>query len=474
MEEGGRGVKSDKWGYQVKTSSDACISAINAFYDQVLSYGRGRSVILKAPIHDQHCVLANILAAHYLCSIGTDPSKISSYLLSAKSNYDEATCYEKAIFDAVSYLMTEDRDDDVAVELHAQIARDFPKDLVSLKRAQILCFYMGQPKLTLDLIQQVLPKNQEASYIYGMLAFPLLELGDMKNAEQAARKALEINEHDFWAQHCLCHVLQQECHFEEAVKFMEECSWSWNSCLSFMYVHNWWHVAVCYLEGHSPIGKVLDVYDYNLMRELERPDSSPVEVYINALGLLLRVFVHGEIGMFEDRLKDIATHLTNQTIWYVEWHLDLLSLWALATTGEHPAAKNLLDGLKSRVSKMNLKKQLKMQRGLLLAEALYEYGKGNDEKALALLGLDFDAMDYKMIGASDEQLDVFNEVWYSLLLNTGNATKATHAIEKQLKNREGVPFLWRLLEKAYLMQGRQEAASAAAEKANALENAYFK
>lgn len=28
-----------------------------------------------------------------------------------------------------------------------------------------------------------------------------------------------------------------------------------------------------------------------------------------------------------------------------------------------------------------------------------------------------------MIGASDEQLDVFNEVWYSLLLNTGRAAK---------------------------------------------------
>lgn len=28
-----------------------------------------------------------------------------------------------------------------------------------------------------------------------------------------------------------------------------------------------------------------------------------------------------------------------------------------------------------------------------------------------------------MIGASDEQLDVFNEVWYDMLLSTGQATK---------------------------------------------------
>ena len=37
MGEKDKGVKLDKWGYQVKTSSDKCISAINGFYDQVCS-----------------------------------------------------------------------------------------------------------------------------------------------------------------------------------------------------------------------------------------------------------------------------------------------------------------------------------------------------------------------------------------------------------------------------------------------------
>lgn len=89
-----------------------------------------------------------------------------------------------------------------------------------------------------------------------------------------------------------------------------------------------------------------------------------------------------------------------------------------------------------------------------------------------------------MVGASDEQLDVFNEVWYSILLNTGRFSKgicitvrfylfiwydilldffyhelsflflksmwclqgtAIEVIEKQIKKREGAPFLWQLL-----------------------------
>ncbi|KAL5545013.1 hypothetical protein UlMin_008797 [Ulmus minor] len=38
-------------------------------------------------------------------------------------------------------------------------------------------------------------------YMYGMLACPLLELGQMEDAEKAVRKALEINEQDLWGQH---------------------------------------------------------------------------------------------------------------------------------------------------------------------------------------------------------------------------------------------------------------------------------
>ncbi|XP_022775991.1 tetratricopeptide repeat protein 38-like isoform X3 [Durio zibethinus] len=413
------GVKLDKWGYEVKTSSDSCISVINAYYHQ-----------------------------------------------------EQATSYEKAIFDAVNYLISDNRDDDLAVELHSKLLRDFPRDLLSLKRAQVLCFYMGRPDLSLDLVQQVLPQNQQENYIYGMLAFPLLELGRMADAENAAKKGYVINRQDFWAQHALCHVLQYQSHYKEAVQFMEECSSSWSSCSSFMLTHNWWHVALCYLEGHSPIIKVREVYDHCIWKELEKTDAVCVEVYLNALGLLLRVYVRGELDAFEDRLKILAACLTDEANWFIEWHLDLLILWALSFTGELSKAEDLLKGLKFRLSMMSKKKQQVMQRAMLLAEAMYEYGRGNEKQALEILDPDFDAYKCKIIGASDEQLDVFNEVWYSMLLNTGQVTKAIESIEKQIQKREGAPFLWRLLEKGYKLSGRQEAATIG-EKARVLEAAYF-
>ena len=51
---------------------------------------------------------------------------------------------------------------------------------------------------------QVLLKNPDQNFIYGMLAFPLLELGRMDEAERAARRGLAINKNDFWSHHNVC------------------------------------------------------------------------------------------------------------------------------------------------------------------------------------------------------------------------------------------------------------------------------
>ena len=121
---------------------------------------------------------------------------------------------------------------------------------------------------------------------------------------------------------------------------------------------------------------------------------------------------------------------------------------------------------------MTKKKQQRMQRGMMLAEALYAYGRDDDNRGLELLDPNFDATDYKIIGASDEQVDVFNEVWYNMLLNTGKPLKAIEVLEKQIKKRDGVPYLWRLLERAYKLANKPEE-RIANEKATALESRYF-
>ncbi|KAL0795420.1 hypothetical protein Bca101_066797 [Brassica carinata] len=375
-----------RWGYEVNASSDDCINVIDSYFHQVLSYGRNWKVILEAPLHDKDCVLGNVLAAHYLSL--SDHSKANTYVEAARSNLEQSTPYEKAVFEAVCYLISEDRDDDLALEMHTQLLERFPKDLASLKRAQVLCFYMGQPAPFLSLVQQ--------------------NLVEWKKLRQLPEKAMRLTK-------------KTPGHIT-------------------VYTHNWWHVALCYLEGGSPMSKVEEIYDNHIWKELEKEDAVPPEVYLNAIGLLLRLDVRDALtGSSEDRLKRLAARLIDQEIWYMSWHLDILIVWALAKVGETSRAHELLEGLK--LSKMNSKKQQVMQKGIQLGVAVCEYGKGKYEQALELLGSDFSAFGYKIIGASDEQIDVFNEMWCQLMLKTGQSKTAKEMIRERIKVRDGVPFI---------------------------------
>lgn len=62
--------------------------------------------------------------------------------------------------------------------------------------------------------EQVLPANKESPFMYGMLAFALLEAGGrMREAEIAAKKALQIDPLDVWGQHAVrvCCNLRAHC-----------------------------------------------------------------------------------------------------------------------------------------------------------------------------------------------------------------------------------------------------------------------
>lgn len=461
--------KSDRWGYPINTKSDACILHINAYYEQVLSYGANRDIITRATQEDGDCVLANTLAA--LTLVAKSPSDASFHLHAAERKLEVASVYEKMVFNAVSSLI-DGEDEETTMDFHFKLLNDFPKDLVSLKRAQVLCFYNGRPDLSLQLVEQVLPANQGESYIYGMLSFPLLEVGRMGDAELAARKGLAIKSDDAWSQHALCHVLQHECRFKEAVHFMETYLESWNACCSFMYTHNWWHLALCYLEGHAHLTKVLQIYDSHILASLQKENVDPSQVYLNALGLLLNIHVHGHSGIIDDRMRDLVDRLLEQSLWHQEWLLDLLAIWALTFTNKFSQADQLLEGMKCRINKMTGKKSQSMQRVLLLAEALYHYGKSDFSRAYNILGSNFNVCEYKVIGASNEQLDVFEDVWCIILLNSGHISQVIDALERKVAIRSGVPFTWRLLEKAHSRQGGQ-ALEIVTEKAKALEEIYF-
>jgi tetratricopeptide (TPR) repeat protein len=91
-----------------------------------------------------------------------------------------------------------------------------------------------------------------------MYAFGLEETGEYERAERAALRALEIDEGDVWAVHAMAHVLEMQGRQKEGEAFLESSASHWRD--SFFAVHNWWHLALYYIELDKLDG-ALDLYD---------------------------------------------------------------------------------------------------------------------------------------------------------------------------------------------------------------------
>lgn len=459
------------WGYPVRTRSDACVAFIDAFFHQVLTYGAERQVILKATDADGSCVLACALAAGHLLT-HNDSKELSPevYLDAARSNLDKATSYERLVLAVVTALVQGQIGE--VVDLHFQLLAQFPKDLASLKRGQTICFYMGWQHDMLRLAELVLPANKESPFMYGMLAFALLEDGGrMREAEIAAKKALEIEPLDVWGQHALVHVLQQECRFKEALTFAASCDDTWTSCCSFMYTHNWWHLALCELEqgGKDALERVVEVYDTHIWSSNNAADSS--QDCLNALGLLLRLDIRGHCDVVTKRLAAMQACLLDERRWYAEWLQDLLIVWGLSRGGHKAEAQRLLQALTLRVEEMEEKQRRPLQPVISLAKALDEYGVRNFGAVCELVGLDPSISKYKVMGASDEQLDVFQELWCDAYLRAGQPLPVVEVAEQRVLERSGIPFTWHVLAKAYTDVGEEAKATSAAARVFKLEAA---
>ncbi|EFH61978.1 predicted protein [Arabidopsis lyrata subsp. lyrata] len=64
-------------------------------------------------------------------------------------------------------------------------------------------------------------------------------------------------------------------------------------------------------------------------------------------------------------------------------------------------------------------------------------------------------------------------MWCQLLPKTGQFSTAKEVIRERIKVRDGIPFMWRLLEKSYSMEGTAEAESSTGETAKKLESCYI-
>jgi len=154
-------------------------------------------------------------------------------------------------------------DDALALSRYGDIVVDAPRDIVALVVANALDFRLGRRRMLRDRIAQVLPAWQSSlpghASVLAMYAFGLVENGQYRRAEKAARRALALDRGHPGAIHALAHVMEMQGRAREGIAFLDATQSQWIRGNGFS-VHLAWHRALFHLDADDPRA-ALDAYD---------------------------------------------------------------------------------------------------------------------------------------------------------------------------------------------------------------------
>jgi tetratricopeptide (TPR) repeat protein len=422
-------ARSDRWGVPLQTGNADGVDHFNDAVENLVALkGDPVASAESAVAADQGLVLAQILRA-YLCLYGTSASGVRSAAkvleplgtLDARLDEREVLHLRAARYWAIGEWH------DAVRSLERALLHD-SHDLLALKVAQDLYFFLGQSRELQGVVTRVLrawPAEMEGwGYLQGMFAFGLEENGEYAKAEIHGRAALHRNDGDTWATHALAHVFEMEGRPSEGVTFLYESAPSWSS--SYFAVHNWWHRALYHL-ALGELEDALALYDGPIRgaRSAEWLDI------VDAAALLWRLSLFGvDVGPRATELADdIEPLIDDPTYIFNDWH----AVMTFALAGDHEASERVLTG--NRREAVGTNRLVAEQAGLGLLEGFDAFAAGRFDRAVdALPNVRKDA---HVVGGSHAQREVIDLTLIAASARAGEPAKARHLATQLVARKPG-------------------------------------
>ena len=331
----------DARGLETTAANDAAVRNLDATLAQYLRFGTATGDLLKRTLaEDPEMVLAHCVKGYFfmLFCIPALVVKARASLDAGRRSAGErgATDRERRHLDALDAWIRGEFEQ-AAAHLEAILA-DHPRDILALRLAHYLHFYLGDDENLRDSIGRVLHAWDDTvdgyGYVLGMHAFALEEWGACDEAERAGRSAVERNPADLWAVHAVAHVMEMQDRRREGVAWIRESEPRLGECNNFGY-HLWWHLALFHLELEDT-GAVLRLYDERMRADL----SDEYLDICNATSMLWRLEERGvDVG---DRWNELAERCEARTGDHQLVFADVHYMLALAAGGRDAAAGRML------------------------------------------------------------------------------------------------------------------------------------
>ena len=301
-----------------------------------------------------------------------------------------------------------------------------PRDLLALKVAQDLYFFLGNRRELRDVAARVLPAWPERDpawgFIQGIYAFGLEENADYRGAEAAARGALARNAKDVWGVHALAHVFEMEGAQEAGVSFLTMSSPHWQD--SYFAVHNWWHLGLYLLE----LGRVTDALALYDERIRARHSTEWLDI-VDAAALLWRLSLYGQdvTSRAQVLTADISDLVAVPTYIFNDWH----AVMAFGLAGDHARAATVLAANTQLTALTN--KHAAERAGLSLLAAFSAFSAGDPGETVdALIGIRQEA---SVVGGSHAQRDVIDLTLIAAAVRSGQAGLARALVTERVARK---------------------------------------
>lgn len=433
-------LRHDYLGNPVTAASDAELAAVDGFVRAFLAYeARAVEVVAAADAHPDNALLNAYAGVLWmLLEAAEAPGHARAYRDRARAAAAEATPREQAMVELLDAWIRDDVPE--VLRLCDPILAQDPRDLLTAAFANYHLFNRGDfPAMLRVSLQAVaaLPDNADA---LAMAAFAHEQCHLLADAEAAARRSLELNPAQPWAQHALAHVMLTQGRIDEGADFLQSRSAGWAGLNSFMVTHLWWHLVLFRLsQGRE--AEALAAYDaevWGVARDYSQDQ-------IGAVSLLARLELAGvDVG---PRWDELAEWLAARAEDVVQPFLSLQYLYGLARASR-PEADTLLAAIR-RASQEAPDHVREAWRAVALpaAEGLLAQARGDHETAVGRLGQALPRM--IELGGSHAQRDLFEQVLLDSLVRTGRLTQAQQMLElRRTHDPDGVP-LNRMLAEVY-------------------------
>jgi hypothetical protein len=414
-------MTTDSLGNPVTLCEAGSLGAVNDFVEGFIACeARIVHILDIAETDASPLVQACCAALHMFAESGQAASNAAPFIARAQAGLADAaiSARERRWVAAVAAWVAGDLPR--AMALHEAQAREYPRDLASLKLGQYHLFNAGNSPGMLRLALQALPASADVPYMHGMAAFAWEQCHLLPQAEAAARHAIALRHKEPWAHHALAHVLLTQGRLREGLDFMRAVSPSWTGLNSFMLTHNWWHTALFALEFDRP-DEVLALYD----QQVWGVACDYSQDQIGAVSLLARLeLADVDVG---PRWQDVADHLAKRGADLVLPFLDLQYLYGLARAGR-PQADTLLAHIEAHAVQPQTAAVWR-DVALPAARGLLAHARGDHAQAVHQLGSALPRM--LEVGGSHAQRDLFEQIHLDALVRSGQWVGAQNLLQQR-------------------------------------------